>query len=220
MTGQKVLITDDHPLFRAALKHAVMKSIPDATIIEVSSLDETQHVLKTEPDIKLLLLDIHMSDSHGFSGLIMIRHEYPTLPVIVVSASENFNVMQKAMKHGASGFIPKSSDLSIICEAIENVRQGNLWLPEGAAEKFSEESDHEKEIAQQLASLTPAQFKVLIGLTQGLLNKQIAYNMDISEATVKAHVTAIFRKLNVNTRTQAVIFTQSLELEPDQVDNI
>ncbi len=218
MPRRKVLITDDHPLFRAALKQAVEKIAPDAEIIEVSSLAQTQEVLSRDTDIKLVLLDIHMSDSHGFSGLIMIRQEFPTLPVIVVSASEDLPIMQKSMQHGASGFIPKSSSLSVIGQAISSVFEGELWLPEGAVEKFEEQTAEEHEIAQRLASLTPAQFRVLIGLTQGLLNKQIAYNMDISEATVKAHSTAIFRKLNVNTRTQAVIFAQSLELETEKVD--
>ncbi|MBL4801492.1 MAG: response regulator transcription factor [Emcibacter sp.] len=218
MLGRKVLITDDHPLFRSALRQAVKRVAPDADILEVSSLAEAQNSLSLEPDIKLVLLDIHMSDSHGFSGLIIIRKEFPLLPVIVVSASEEISIIQKSMKYGASGFIPKSSDLSVIGEAIESVFKGDLWLPEGAAEKFTDSNDPDKEKSQRLASLTPAQFKVLMGLTDGLLNKQIAYNMDISEATVKAHVTAIFRKLNVNTRTQAVIFARSLKLETDRIE--
>ena len=219
MSGRKVLIADDHPLFRAALKQSVKKVAADSDIIEVSNLADAQQQLAQDSDIKLVLLDIHMSDSHGFSGLILMRQEYPMLPVIVVSASEDLNVMQKAMSHGASGFIPKSSDLAIIGQAIEAVFEGDLWLPEGAEEKFEELSDEDKEMAEKLASLTPAQFKVLIGLTEGLLNKQIAYNMDISEATVKAHVTAIFKKLNVNTRTQAVIFAKYMEIDADQVED-
>ena len=220
MQGRKVLITDDHPLFRAALRQAVKKAAPDAEILEVSSLGEAQDMLSKDPEIKMVLLDIHMSDSHGFAGLVMIRQDYPILPVIVVSASEDPPIMQRSLKHGASGFIPKSSDLSVISDAIARVFDGDIWLPEGAEDKFQEvnDQDNSDEIAQRLASLTPAQFKVLQGLTQGLLNKQIAYEMDISEATVKAHVTAIFRKLNVNTRTQAVIFAQYLELETDKVE--
>jgi|TARA_R110002096_G_scaffold70142_15_gene168218 DNA-binding NarL/FixJ family response regulator len=205
-------------LFRAALRQAVTKLDKNIEIIEVSNLEQAQATLAAISDIKLVLLDLHMSDSHGFSGLIMIRQEYPTLPVIVVSASEDLNVMQKAMGHGASGFIPKSTDLAVIGAAINSVFDGDVWLPEGAAEKFAIQSEQDRETARRLASLTPAQFKVLMGLIQGLLNKQIAYNMDISEATVKAHVTAIFRKLNVNTRTQAVIFAQSLEVGSEPLE--
>ncbi|WP_339860465.1 response regulator transcription factor [Paremcibacter congregatus] len=218
MTVRRVLIADDHPLFRAALRQAVTKLDKNIEIIEVSNLEQAQATLAAISDIKLVLLDLHMSDSHGFSGLIMIRQEYPTLPVIVVSASEDLNVMQKAMGHGASGFIPKSTDLAVIGAAINSVFDGDVWLPEGAAEKFAIQSEQDRETARRLASLTPAQFKVLMGLIQGLLNKQIAYNMDISEATVKAHVTAIFRKLNVNTRTQAVIFAQSLEVGSEPLE--
>ncbi|PHZ85205.1 response regulator [Paremcibacter congregatus] len=218
MTVRRVLIADDHPLFRAALRQAVTKLDKNIEIIEVSNLEQAQATLAAISDIKLVLLDLHMSDSHGFSGLIMIRQEYPALPVIVVSASEDLNVMQKAMGHGASGFIPKSTDLAVIGAAINSVFDGDVWLPEGAAEKFAIQSEQDRETARRLASLTPAQFKVLMGLIQGLLNKQIAYNMDISEATVKAHVTAIFRKLNVNTRTQAVIFAQSLEVGSEPLE--
>lgn len=218
MTVRRVIIADDHPLFRAALRQAVSTLDKNIEIIEVSNLEQTRAALAAFPDIKLLLLDLHMSDSHGFSGLIMTRQDYPALPVIVVSASEDLKAMQKAMWHGASGFIPKSTDLDIIGAAINSVFEGEVWLPEGAAERFAVHSEQDRETARRLASLTPAQFKVLMGLIQGLLNKQIAYNMDISEATVKAHVTAIFRKLNVNTRTQAVIFAQSLELDSEPLD--
>lgn len=218
MQGRKVLITDDHPLFRTALRQAVKRVAPDAEIFEVSSLAESHNILSSEPDINLLLLDIHMSDSSGFSGLVMICKEFPSLPVIVVSASEELKIMQKSIKYGASGFIPKSSDLSVIREAINSVFNGDQWLPIGIAEKIIEFSDQEEEVAQRFASLTPAQFKVLIGITEGLLNKQIAYNMDISEATVKAHVTAIFKKLNVSTRTQAVIFSRFLNFQTEKIE--
>ncbi|MBL4893415.1 MAG: response regulator transcription factor [Emcibacter sp.] len=218
MAPRQVLIADDHPLFRVALRQAVKKVAPDTEIIEVSNLAEARNAIIQNTRIKLVLLDIHMSDSHGFSGLLMIRQDFPILPVIVVSASEELHIMQKSMKYGASGFIPKSSDLNVIGDAIKAVFEGELWLPEGAEAKFNDLTAQDDEVNKRLSSLTPAQFKVLTGLTDGLLNKQIAYNMNISEATVKAHVTAIFRKLSVNTRTQAVIFAQTLELETEKVE--
>ncbi|MAU41102.1 MAG: DNA-binding response regulator [Kordiimonas sp.] len=216
MTAKKILIADDHPLFRVALSQAVAKVFPDAEIYEVNSLTEAQKEVQQSGNISLLLLDLHMSDSHGFSGLIMFRHDHPSLPVVVVSASEEAKTIHRAIEYGAAGFIPKSTPLPQISYAIQAIMAGDIWMPEGVEEELQSLDDEEMENAARLASLTPAQMRVLIGLTDGLLNKQIAYNMGVSEATIKAHVTAIFKKLQVNTRTQAVIMAAQLDVEVDQ----
>ena len=208
-----ILIADDHPLFRDALSAAVRRMHADVEIAEAATLAEARSALeRTAPG--LLLLDLHMEDSQGFAGLIGIRHDWPALPVVVVSASEDPSVIRRAIEFGASGFIPKSSDLPTICAAIEAVLSGDVWTPAAIAQ--DPEPDAE---TSRLATLTPAQLRVLIGLKQGRLNKQIAYDMGISEATVKAHVTAVFRKLGVINRTQAVLAAEALDVSQPAVSN-
>jgi DNA-binding NarL/FixJ family response regulator len=141
------------------------------------------------------------------------------MPVVVVSGSEEVNVMKRAMDYGASGFIPKSAPLETISEAIVCVLEGEEWLPREITENTSVDvSEEERKFAAALASLTPQQFRVLTMLTEGLLNKQIAYELNVSEATIKAHVTAILRKLGVHSRTQAVIAAQRLSVDPARTD--
>ena len=208
-----VLVADDHPLFRSALKAALEKAAPEREIIEVQSLGGVRDALdETQPG--LLCLDLHMSDSEGFAGMVLLRHDYPMLPIAVVSGSEAPDVIARAIGFGASGFIPKSSELGTITEAVSKILDGEIWVPDGVdLTAAGEDADG---MAEKLGSLTPAQLKVLTGVHEGLLNKQIAYNMGISEATVKAHLTAIFRKLDVLTRTQAVLAAGSLFVDRPQ----
>ena len=209
-----VLIADDHPLFREALKQALQKVVGNAQILEASSVAEAQDVLKGH-DVGLMLLDLHMDDSHGFTGLICIRQDRPALPVVVVSGSEDPQVVKRAIDFGAAGFIPKSSSLTVMSEALKAIMEdGDIWIP-SYVDLDGDEGDEEESAAAKLASLTPAQLKVLTCVVRGLLNKQIAYEMDISEATVKAHMTAIFRKLDVINRTQAVLVAKDLDVVQD-----
>lgn len=207
----KILVADDHPLFRAALTGA-LSFLENGKIIEAASMAEVQSNLAQHTDADLVLLDLNMPGANGFSGLAFLRGQMPELPVVVVSGSEDGATINKCMDLGASGFIPKSAPLEQIAEAVKAVLQGEEWLPEGI--ELGEESftDEEAKLAQAISSLTPQQFRVMSMLTQGLLNKQIAYDLDVSEATIKAHVTAILRKLGVNSRTQAVIVCQKLDL--------
>lgn len=147
-------------------------------------------------------------------GLIRIREDYPDLPIAVVSGSEDLHIVSKVMGYGAMGFIPKSSSAQQIADAISHMLEGDTWLPEEIKDKVEAISGEDKELAVQVASLTPQQYRVLSYLHEGLLNKQIAYELNISEATVKAHITAIFRKLGVYNRTQAVLIASKLQLEP------
>ncbi|MFL1406126.1 response regulator [Marinobacter sp. M1N3S26] len=212
--AQHIIIADDHPLFRAALRQAVSQAVPDAEVAEVESIKALQAEVERKPDADLVLLDLNMPGAHGFSGLVFMRGQYPGLPVVVVSGSEDLQVMRRSIDYGASGFIPKSAPLPEITEAIQAVLEGDMWLPEGVAEKLEQMQAESTDFSDRLASLTPQQFRVLGMLAEGMLNKQIAYDLDVSEATIKAHITAVFRKLGVRNRTQAVIAIQQMELDP------
>ncbi|MBY4675938.1 response regulator transcription factor [Marinobacterium arenosum] len=216
--AQKIIIADDHPLFRAALKQAVAQALPGVETVEADTLAAVQEAVENNPDADLVLLDIHMPGTNGFSGLVFLRGQNPGMPVVVVSGSEASHVMKRAIDYGASGFIPKSAPLETISEAILAVLEGEEWLPQEIAENLDEVSEEDQQFAEALASLTPQQFRVLTMLTEGLLNKQIAYELNVSEATIKAHVTAILRKLGVHSRTQAVIAAQRLGVEPPKTD--
>ncbi|MBA4500922.1 response regulator transcription factor [Marinobacterium marinum] len=216
--AQKIIIADDHPLFRAALRQAVTQAVSDVEIVEADSLAAVQEAVERHGDADLVLLDIHMPGTHGFSGLVFLRGQHPGVPVVVVSGSEETHVMKRAIDYGASGFIPKSASLEIISEAITSVLEGEEWLPQELTENLGEVSEEDQQFAAALVSLTPQQFRVLTMLTEGLLNKQIAYELSVSEATIKAHVTAILRKLGVHSRTQAVIAAQRLGVEPPKTE--
>ena len=183
-------------------------------MFESENFDTTLQVLSEQEDLDILLLDLHMPGNGDLYGLIRIREDYPSLPIAVVSGSEDINVVSKVMGYGAMGFIPKSSSSDDIALAINHILEGDVWLPLELKDKVAAVDGEDKEIAAQVASLTPQQYKVLQYLHEGLLNKQIAYELHISEATVKAHITAIFRKLGVYNRTQAVLIASKLQLEP------
>lgn len=209
-----IVIADDHPLMRSALRQAIGRVTPELPIEEAQNLQSARALLRSG-GASLVMLDIHMDDSDGFAGLIALRQDFPAIPIIVVSASDDDWVISRAAQFGASGFIPKSSSMGEICAAFEAVMEGDLAFPE--ISETAGASDAEEEAVRQIGTLTPAQLRVLVGLTEGKLNKQIAYEMDISEATVKAHVTAVFRKLEVINRTQAVIKANALIVAEDQV---
>jgi DNA-binding NarL/FixJ family response regulator len=208
------LIADDHPLFREALKGALSAKFEGLEVFESSDFDSTLQVLSEQEDLDILLLDLHMPGNGDLYGLIRIREEYPSLPIAVVSGSEDVNIVSKVMGYGAMGFIPKSSPSDDIANAINQILEGDTWLPKELKNKVAEIEGEDREIVAQVASLTPQQYRVLQYLHEGLLNKQIAYELHISEATVKAHITAIFRKLGVYNRTQAVLIAAKLQLEP------
>ncbi|UAB77726.1 response regulator transcription factor [Erythrobacter sp. SCSIO 43205] len=205
----QVVIADDHPLFRTALSHAVGKVWPEAEIVEAPSAARAREALANGA-VEALLLDLHMEDSNGLSVLMDLRQDYPALPISIVSASEEPRVIAAAQQLGAAAFIPKSSGLDVMRDALSAVREGDGWFPDTGAE---EDAD-----LAHMASLTPAQRRILSSMREGLLNKQIAYELDISEATVKAHITAIFRKLGVNNRTQAVLLAGKLDVDQPAAD--
>lgn len=209
----RIIIADDHPLFRNALRQAVMQVVAQSEILECDSIASLEEMLGLEQDIDLILLDLRMPGANGFSGLVLIRREHPDIPVVVISASDDNAIMQRAIEYGASGFIPKSSDLGQIAAALNAIMEGSLWLPSPVAQNPSTE---EHEFAQRLKTLTPQQLRVFMMLTKGLLNKQIASEVNVSEATVRTHMTAIFRKLGVRNRTQAVLAANYLTIDEDR----
>ena len=211
-----LLIADDHPLFREALRGVVARVMPDARLHEADSVDALYALVEAEPDADLLLLDLNMPGAQGFSSLVHLRALHPQLPVVVVSAREEPAVMRRALDHGAVGFIPKSADVATLGEAIGSVLDGDQWAP-AAAFNAPAAQPEEHDAARRLRDLTPQQFRVLQMLGAGLLNKQIGYELKVSEATVKAHVTAILRKLGAGNRTQAVLIAGRLALDPGNI---
>lgn len=211
-----LLIADDHPLFREALRGAVARVLPEAQLREAENVDALYQLVEAEPDADLLLLDLNMPGAQGFSALVHLRALHPQLPIVIVSAREEPAVMRRALDHGAVGFIPKSADAKTLGEAISTVLEGDRWAPASALNAPAASAD-EHDAAQRLRDLTPQQFRVLQMLGSGLLNKQIAYELGVSEATIKAHVTAILRKLGANNRTQAVLIAGRLALDPGAI---
>ena len=205
-----ILIADDHPLVLGALRQAVSGAVPGAFIHEASDFESLAAALEETPVMDLVLLDLSMPGVRGFSGLLFLRAERPSVPVIVVSGNDDRAVMRHCLEFGASAFVPKSLDMASMQAAIRAVLDGARWMPPDfdLAARIDPESGA---LVRRLSSLTPQQVRVLMMLSQGLLNKQIAYELGVSEATVKAHVSAILQKLDVDSRTQAVILAAKIE---------
>lgn len=208
----RFLIVDDHPLFREALQIAVQMAYPDVATVEARTVAEALDLLAGHDPFDLALLDLNIPGVHGFEGLLQIRTRHPRLPVVVVSGHEEPRVIAEALSYGAAGFIPKSVRKDELAGAIRSVMEGAVYVPEtyDGPPKADERSDR-SELMARLARLTPQQLRVLQMLKQGLLNKQIAYELQVGETTVKAHVSEILRKLNVYSRTQAVIEVSKLD---------
>ena len=180
--------------------------------MEADSLDTLQAVVEANPSADLLFLDLNMPGVSGFSALAYIRNNHESLPTVIVSAMDDPAVIRRSIQHGASGFIPKSSPIATLEEGIRAVLDGEVWVPEGIDLSSGELDSEEATIAAAISSLTPHQFRVLMMLGEGLLNKQIAFQLSVSEATIKAHVTAFLRMMHVNNRTQAVLAVERLRI--------
>ncbi|AYC99525.1 response regulator transcription factor [Neorhizobium sp. NCHU2750] len=199
-----IIIADDHPLFRGALVQALKAMSEDVTIIECGEFSAALRAGEEHPDADLMLLDLAMPGVSGFSGLMTLRAQFSALPIVIVSATDDCATVRRSIELGASGFIPKSSGLDDIRGAIRTVLDGGIFTP-GGDQGLGDDDPALNEIFDRLKTLTPQQNRVLTMLAEGLLNKQIAYELGVSEATIKAHVSAILLKLNVDSRTQAVI---------------
>jgi DNA-binding NarL/FixJ family response regulator len=216
MPDGHIIIADDHPLFRGALKQAIAGA--GITVSEAGSFDEVNTALGSGVAADLILLDLNMPGMQGFAGLAYLRASFPAVPVLVVSANEDPQVVRRCLDFGASGFLPKTQGIDVMRTAITAVMEGGTWMPadfDPTAPVDRESAD----IVKRLASLTPQQVRVLMMLSEGMLNKQIAYELTVSEATVKAHVSAILTKLGVDSRTQAVIAASKIDTgqwQPEQ----
>jgi DNA-binding NarL/FixJ family response regulator len=210
-----IIVAEDHPMFRAALVLTLKRLMPEAVLMEAASHDELEKALARCADVRLVLLDLRMPGSLGLSSLVFLRGEYPEVSVAIISGGAYAETIGRARQLGASAFIPKSASIDTIAQALSCVIRGERWFPEhdtGAG------PTSRSLLQDQLTTLTPQQFRVLKYLTDGMLNKQIADNLHVSEGTVRAHVTAILRKLRVSTRTQAVILVTELDLDRDAAD--
>ena len=212
-----IVIADDHPLFRQALRETIGPIFEGAEICELESLEDTKQTL-AQREVELLLLDLRMPDSDGLAGLMMIKGMYPALPVIIVSASEEAEVVRAAIQAGAAGYIYKSHSLKQIHDAVVIVTQGDVYIPGEIAASVTEHEHQGLDAIARISSLTPAQLRVFVLLSQGFMNKQIASDMNISEATVKAHVTTVYKKLGVRSRTQAVLVSKALDIQNKGVE--
>lgn len=220
--SHRIIIVDDHPLFRSALRQTLEGAGNGFAFEEAGDIEGLLAVLEANRDCDLILLDLNMPGVRGFSGLLLLRAQFPEVPVMIVSAVEDPAVIRRCFDLGASGFLSKSESAARIRQSIDTVLGGGLWLPEDVTLARDNEESEQTEMLSRLGTLTPQQVRVLMMLSDGLMNKQIAYELSISEATVKAHVSAILQKLNVDSRTQAVIAASKIEqgqfeqlVEPD-----
>jgi DNA-binding NarL/FixJ family response regulator len=220
---ERILIADDHPMVRGALATAVEAAFGPVEILESADLDELLAQLEPTGIADLVLLDLLIPGAHGFSGLLKLRLNFPETPVVVISALEEKRLVDEAIALGAIGFIPKSTPRQEIIAGLRRVAAGNVWVPSELRERVPSEAVNgisDTEIAQKLATLTAQQLRVLQLLGTGKLNKEIAYELDIAETTVKVHVSAVLQKLNVYSRTQAVVLagrllTNEILMQPD-----
>ncbi|HEV8693977.1 MAG TPA: response regulator transcription factor [Lysobacter sp.] len=205
----RILVADDHPMFRAALRYALGEILPDATIVEVSSQSALEAAVAGGDDFDLAMLDLMMPGAMGFSSLVYLRGERPELPIIIISSNEHPRTIRRAQQFGAAAFVPKSAPADVLREALMAVQAGGEWFPTQKAER----NEADATLADRLAQLTPQQLRVLMRLADGLLNKQIAHELALAENTVKIHVTAVLRKLGCHSRTQAAVLVKGLSLE-------
>lgn len=211
-----ILIADDHPLFRAALQQVIGQLYPRASLYQAANVAELQQQVEQHKGIDLLLLDLHMPGALGFSALSWFIGHYSKTPAIMISANSHPGTVRRAIDHGAAGFMSKSIEVSAMASCIERVMAGERGLHPGLDASGGGASLQALDVADALASLTPQQFRVASMLVEGLLNKQIAYELEVKEATIKAHMTEIFRKLGVHSRTQAALALGNLLVEPPQ----
>ena len=206
----EIIIADDHPLVRGALRQAVEGAVPEALIKEAGDLARLVQELESNADADLVMLDLSMPGMRGYSGLFYLRAQFPQVPIVVVSANDDPTVIRRCIEIGAAGFIPKTTEMDAMRAAIRTILAGATWVPQDL--ELSTTTDKATaDIVRRLGSLTPQQMRVLMMVSEGLLNKQIAYELSVSEATVKAHVSAILQKLGVESRTQAVIAAAKIE---------
>ena len=209
----KFLIADDHPLYREALKAALQTEFAGVNLIESDSFATTLNELKRNRNLNLVLLDLNMPGCENYYGLLRIRQNFPNLPIVVVSASDDLETIAEVMQFGANAFVPKNSATTVLVEALKTVLGGKNWVSDSIARKMKEVSSDKIGIAQKVSELTPKQFQVLCLIKKGMMNKDIANELNVTEATIKAHVGSLFKRLDVKSRTQILVAIEQLKLE-------
>lgn len=209
----KFLIAEDHPLYREALQGALQTEFSKVNYLESDSFDSTLKTLRRQRNVSILLLDLFMPGCDNFYGLLRIRQLFPNLPIVVISAADTTDVISQVMEFGANAFVPKTARTADMMDAIKTVLNNGTWLPEGMAEQISHVSKDAIEVSNRVKELTPKQFQVLLLVKQGLMNREIASTLNVTEATVKAHISMLFKRLNVKTRTQILVALEKLQLE-------
>lgn len=210
----RILIIDDHPLFREALQSSIIRMMPKMQVFEACNLDEAISTMRAVGRFNLALLDLFMPKTRGFEGLLTLRSLHPTLPVVVVSGQEDPKFVREALNYGAAGFIPKSFSKEEIADALQDILAGNVFVPKDMDIAARDPQEKERQqLARRLTTLTRQQIVVMRMLKEGKLNKQIAFELGLSETTIKSHVSEILRKLNVVSRTQAVIEVNKIEFD-------
>ncbi|HEY0269531.1 MAG TPA: response regulator transcription factor [Sphingomonas sp.] len=208
MEPKCVLVADDHPMFREALKFALARVAPDATVLEAGQLSDAGEAARTAARLDLILLDLRMPGAEGCTGIALLHAERPETPILVISSAEGEEVRARARSYGAIGFLPKTASLDILEGAIGDALAGRFAAPQPAA------GGDVADMAARVATLTPTEMRVLLGVLAGRLNKQIAFDLQIGLATVKAHMTMIMRKLDVRSRTQVALAARALDITP------
>lgn len=203
------LVIDDHPLFCEALTLTLRTALDVQEIATAATLADGIERAQLNPKPDIVLLDLRLPDTDGVDGLIRLRKVVDGTPIIVISSLSDDRMIASVLKAGASGFVPKHSQRSVFVEAIDRIRSGSIYTPEGYVAPADDLALDDNDIIERLRSLTAQQARILELVCEGKLNKQIAYELDIAETTVKAHLTAILRKLHVQSRTQAVLIAQT-----------
>ncbi|MEM0909697.1 MAG: response regulator transcription factor [Pseudomonadota bacterium] len=209
----KFLIADDHPLFREALRSALQTEFNKVVYLESDSFASTMDVIRKNRRLNLILLDLSMPGCENYYGLLRVKQNFPEIPVAVVSANEDIEVISQVLAFGADAYIPKSTPTSDFIHAIKLVLDGESWLPEDVKARLVEVKSETKEVAEKVRELTPKQFQVLRHIKKGMMNKQIADTLNVTEATVKAHISSIFKSLGVKSRTQILVAIDKLNLD-------
>ncbi|WP_040577783.1 response regulator transcription factor [Methylopila sp. M107] len=207
-------VVDDHPLFREALSSTVHVAFPDSVVDEAESLDEACELIARSGAVDMILLDLSMHGVSGFDGLIQMRSRFPQVPILVVSGLDDAQIVHEAIRCGAAGFVPKALGKAMLTEAMTEVLNGGVFLPKAYRRAGGGDAPRAgADVLERMRSLTPAQMRVLGLVKRGKLNKQIAYELNVGESTIKAHISEIMRKLGVASRTQVVIETSSLDFD-------
>lgn len=210
---RKIIIADDHPLFRAALHQALYQALGNVQFLEAADFDAAVALAENYPDAELMLLDLMMPGTSGLSGLAYLRGRHRELPVVIVSGQDDPELIYRALDLGAAGFIPKSTPLPQLLGALQTIVDGDTWAPPRLPPRRALAAADAPDLSRRLATLTPQQYRVLCLMSDGLLNKQIAADMQVTESTVKAHMTAVLRKLGFQSRIQAAAVMRSFATE-------